>query len=116
MKVHLRIGISEEIERPFAVSFAEKILKIKGEASLSITSGDHRETIDTLRDYTCEAALINQSNLSDDITLLNSIAMPVVFVVGRKLLREKNLHVTRRTDVLSLIKRQNFRFASRIPN
>lgn len=106
-KGHLKLGISDEIERPFIVSLAEKILRNQKIGSLIITSNDHRTSIEALRDYSLDAVLTNQIHPTVDTMLIGSFDMPVVFGIGRRYLEKNSLHLKKDQDVPQLLREAN---------
>jgi LysR family transcriptional activator of nhaA len=101
----IRIGVTEEIERPFVTDLVSAIVREKETAKqpmVSMYSDAHAELLSQLQTRQIDLLLSNQSAYGEDLQILASVDMPVVLVISPKLL--KGIKVPRDTTVPSLLK------------
>jgi LysR family transcriptional activator of nhaA len=94
-----RIGVADELERPFLVHLVRKIFRkeiMNQNMQVSMKSDKHRVLLDALRNEDLDVLLSNHAAHGEDFSILSEIAMPVRAVVSpnvmhlpkRKQLRE----------------------------
>ncbi|HYX34546.1 MAG TPA: LysR family transcriptional regulator [Oligoflexus sp.] len=86
----IRIGVSDELERPFVVNLIRKIFRkdlMNQDVHVSMRSDKHRVLLDKLRWKELDVLLSNHTTLGDDFAVLAEISMPVVAVANRSILK-----------------------------
>jgi LysR family transcriptional regulator, transcriptional activator of nhaA len=80
----IRLGIADEVERPFAVGLVKNLFKRwKGAEPPSVTfvTGQTVELVNKLRDWHIDAVITNRSPTFDDLEIAGNLSMPVALVV-----------------------------------
>jgi LysR family transcriptional regulator, transcriptional activator of nhaA len=82
----LKIGISNEIERPFAVNIVKSLFKEwKRETPprITFTAGMNEDLLSKLRSWSIDAVMTNRPSSFDDLEIAGTLVMPVVFATGK---------------------------------
>ena len=87
----LRLGISEEIDRPFIVELAAKIIKNhpKGIPLVTMRSEGHTALVELLRSRVLDMIVTNQPTFDQDLAIVTSTKMPIVLAYCSGLFRKK---------------------------
>lgn len=88
-RIHL--GVSSEVERPFAARFSSFLFsenKKTGLPNLRLSSFEHEDLNQKLKDRTVDAVLSNQPYFHEDVMILGSLPMPVVLLIPNKVKRQ----------------------------
>jgi LysR family transcriptional activator of nhaA len=101
----IRIGVTDEVERPFITDLVSAIVREKEMAKqpmVSMFSDCHAELLGQLQTRQIDLLLSNQSAYGEDLQILASVEMPVVLIISPKLLM--GLKVARDATVVQLLK------------
>jgi LysR family transcriptional activator of nhaA len=101
----VRIGVTDEIERPFITDLVSAIVREKEmskQPMISMYSESHGELLGQLQTRQIDLLLSNQSAYGDDLQVLASVEMPVALVISPQLLR--GVKAPRETTVVQLLK------------
>jgi LysR family transcriptional activator of nhaA len=85
-----RIGVADELERPFVVHLVRKIFRkefMNRNMQVSMKSDKHRHLLDDLRSQDLDVVLSNHAAHGEDFSVLSEIAMPVVAVASPDLMQ-----------------------------
>jgi LysR family transcriptional regulator, transcriptional activator of nhaA len=102
----IRIGVSEQIERPFIADILSPLLKddkIAARSSFVVTSGKTTDLIESLRARNIDLALTNKPTYGEDITELAAVSMPVALMVSSENLRSLRIKFSRSTPIREFI-------------
>lgn len=89
-----RIGVTQEIERPFIADVLSSLLKnkqVKDQPLLSMISDDHQDLIDRLCSGELDAIVTTHPVYNPDINVVSKLTMPVVAVVASPLMKKLKL-------------------------
>jgi LysR family transcriptional activator of nhaA len=101
----VRIGVTDEIERPFITDLVSAIVREKEmskQPMVSMYSEPHAELLGQLQTRQIDLLLSNQSAYGEDLQVLASVEMPVALIISPKLL--KGIKVSREASVVQLLK------------
>jgi LysR family transcriptional activator of nhaA len=87
----LRIGVTEQIERPFVADILSHLLREPGQPhpGLKIVSGEKDSLLDQLRAQQIDLALTNSPAYGTEFMEVASFDMPVGLVISRQLYRDQ---------------------------
>lgn len=94
----IRIGVADELERPFVVNLIRKIFRkefMNQAVQVRMTSDKHRVLLDKLRWKELDVLLSNFTAAGDDFATLAEIPLPIVAVANRSLLKNFKKSQTR---------------------
>ncbi|WP_141732865.1 LysR family transcriptional regulator [Oligoflexus tunisiensis] len=100
MQKRIRIGVGDELERPFVVNLIQRIFRtsLKNQKTqVSMRSGKHRVLLEQLRWRELDVLLSNHSAHGDDFTVLAEIPMPVIAVAAPKVVKPYRKSTARET-------------------
>lgn len=89
-KRRIRIGVSDQIERPFIADLLGDILQQGSEhinSILSVTSGSESELLQKLKSQQIDLFLHNKSFHGDDLNEIITLKMPVALVISKDLVK-----------------------------
>ena len=101
----VRIGVTDEIERPFITDLVSAILREKDLAKqpmVSMVSDHHTELLGQLQTRQIDLLLSTQPAYGEELQILESVAMPVGLAISPKLLR--GVKVPRDASISQLFK------------
>jgi LysR family transcriptional activator of nhaA len=101
----IRIGVTDEIERPFITDLVSAIVREKEttkQPMVSMFSDTHAELLGQLQMRQIDLLLSNQSAYGEDLQILATVDMPVVLIISPKLL--KGIKVPRDVSAAVLLK------------
>jgi LysR family transcriptional activator of nhaA len=94
----IRIGVADELERPFVVNMVRKIFRkefMNQVVQVRMTSDKHRVLLDKLRWKELDVLLSNFTPGADDFVVLAEIQLPIVAVAHRSILKNFKKSQTR---------------------
>jgi LysR family transcriptional regulator, transcriptional activator of nhaA len=96
----LRIGVSDEVERPFAADVLGKLMKIHGSKRISstIVSGTHQSIVDLLADDQTDVVISTQKISGS--SLLAELKIPVILATRRS---PESLRIGKSSNVQSAL-------------
>lgn len=86
----IRIGVADELERPFVVNLIQKIFRkefMSQAVQVRMTSDKHRVLLDKLRWKELDVLLSNFTTVDDDFNILAEIRLPIAAVANRSVLK-----------------------------
>lgn len=102
----IRIGVSEQVERPFVADLISPILREKRNRSnkvISVVSETDDELIKQLRSQEIDLLLTNKPLYAEDIQELATVEMPVNLMISSQTLKASKLRVTRQTSAAEFL-------------
>lgn len=116
---HLRVGICDQIERPFAIHLISRVLNERPqlrENLIQVSSADHEEMIQKLRDQELDFVVSNQPFYHEDVRVQTQLEMPVVLIWERSLGKQvRGAHAGDIRQVRDLVESLGGRFAMPSP-
>ena len=101
----VRIGVTDEIERPFVTDLVSAIVREKvasKQPMVSMFSDSHAELLAQLQTRQIDLLLSNQPPYGEDLQILASVDMPVVLAISPKLL--KGMKIAREATIGQLLR------------
>lgn len=102
----IRIGISDQVERPFIADLLSPIIATKRKSQeriFSISSGSDEELGKSLRKQEIDLVLTNRTVYSEDFQELASVAMPVRLMVSTQNLKNFKMRISKNTTASDFI-------------
>lgn len=93
----LRIGVTEQIERPFVADILSQLVRsqVKHQPVLKIVSGTKEVLLDHLRTQQIDLALTNSAAYGSEYREIASFAMPVGLVISKNRYRKQEAQIAR---------------------
>lgn len=102
----IRIGVSDQIERPFIADLLSPLLKdskITTRNSFVVSSSKTMNLIDSLRARDIDLVLTNKPTYGEDISELAAVSMPVNLMVSFENMRNLRIKFSRSTPIAEFI-------------
>ena len=99
----IRLGIADEIERPFAVSLVKHLTtqwKQKEPPSIYFMTGQSDDLLGQLRNWTLDAVITNRPTSLTDLETAGTLIIPIYFAAaGNPKMKKKNAILTPTTEI-----------------
>lgn len=102
----IRIGVSEQVERPFVADLLSPLVLQKRkeqERIFVVTSASDEQLAKALRSQEIDLLLTNRTVYAEDVEELVSVSMPVKMMVATQSLKSMNIRIKNRTNVAEFI-------------
>jgi LysR family transcriptional regulator, transcriptional activator of nhaA len=104
----IRLGIADEIERPFAVRLVKNLTskwKRRDPPSISFTTGISESLIEKLRSWSVDAVITNRPSSFEDLEYAGTLVLPIFFAIsGNSDFKSKNAVSCSTKDIPKLLK------------
>ncbi len=102
----IRIGISDQVERPFVADLLSPLVqqKKKGQERIfSVSSSSDEQLVKALRSQEIDLLLTNRTIYSEDLQELAAVAMPVKLIVSSQSLKNFKMRLSKNTSAADFI-------------
>jgi LysR family transcriptional regulator, transcriptional activator of nhaA len=105
-RIMIKLGIADEIERPFAVSLVRNLFQQWTQElppTISFTAGQNEDLIAKLRSWNVDAVITNRPSSFEDLEIAGTMVMPVFFAAGSSKRVRKNINLCPAREIPRII-------------
>lgn len=102
----IRIGVSDQVERPFVADLVSPLIKQKTkglERIFSVSSASDEQLLKSLRSQEIDLVLTNRTLYADDVSEIAAVAMPVKLLISNENLKSVKIRLSKNTSAADFI-------------